>query len=131
MKLHQFLFDSLYEQGVRQIFGIPGDFVVNLYQALEQDGRFQLITFSHEPAVGFAADGSARITNGMGVCCITYGAGGLNMVNPIACAYAEKSPLVVISGGPGRLEKRSGVMVHHEVKSYESQFKVYQEVVEF
>ena len=53
------------------------------------------------------------------------------MVNPVACAYAERSPLVVISGGPGRLEKRSGVMVHHEVKSYESQFKVYQEVVEF
>jgi len=131
MKLYQFLFDSLYEQGVRQIFGIPGDFVLNLYQALEQDGRFQLITFSHEPAVGFAADGSARITNGIGVCCITYGAGGLNMVNPIACAYAEKSPIVVISGGPGRLEKRSGVMVHHEVKSYESQFKVYKEVVEF
>jgi indolepyruvate decarboxylase len=131
MKLCDFLFDLLYRHGVRQIFGIPGDFVLNVYQALEQYGKFQLVTFSHEPAVGFAADASARITNGLGVCCITYGAGGLNMVNPVACAYAEKSPLVVISGGPGRLEKRSGVMVHHEVKSYESQFKVYQEVVEF
>lgn len=108
-----------------------GDFVLNVYQALEQYGKFQLITFSHEPAVGFAADASARITNGLGVCCITYGAGGLNMVNPVACAYAERSPLVVISGGPGRLEKRSGIMVHHEVKSYDSQFRVYQEVVEF
>jgi indolepyruvate decarboxylase len=131
MKLYEFLFDLLYRQGVRQIFGIPGDFVLNVYEALEQYGKFQLVTFSHEPAVGFAADASARITNGLGVCCITYGAGGLNMVNPVACAYAERSPLVVISGGPGRLEKRSGVMVHHEVKSYESQFKVYQEVVEF
>ena len=131
MKLCDFLFDLLYQQGVRQIFGIPGDFVLNLYQALEQYGKFQLVTFSHEPAVGFAADASARITNGLGVCCVTYGAGGLNMVNSVACAYAEKSPLVIISGGPGRLEKRSGVMVHHEVKSYESQFKVYQEVVEF
>src|SRR5580765_6751792 len=131
MKLYEFLFDLLYRQGVRQIFGIPGDFVLNVYQALEQYGKFQLVTFSHEPAVGFAADASARITNGLGVCCVTYGAGGLNMVNPVACAYAEKSPLVVISGGPGRLEKRSGVMVHHEVKCYDSQFKVYQEVVEF
>ncbi len=131
MKLYQFLFDLLYQQGVRQIFGIPGDFVLNLYQALERYGKFQLVTLSHEPAVGFAADGSARITNGLGVCLITYGAGGLNMVNPVACAYAEESSLVIISGGPGSTEKRSGVMVHHEVKSYESQFRVYKEVVEF
>jgi len=131
MKLCDFLFDLLHRHGVRQIFGIPGDFVLNVYQALEQYGKFQLVALSHEPAVGFAADASARITNGLGVCCVTYGAGGLNMINAVACAYAEKSPLVVISGGPGRLEKRSGVMVHHEVKSYESQFKVYQEVVEF
>jgi indolepyruvate decarboxylase len=131
MKLYQFLFDLLYQQGVRQIFGIPGDFVLNLYQALEQYGKFQLVALSHEPAVGFAADGSARITNGLGVCLITYGAGGLNMVNSVACAYAEESPIVIISGGPGRAEKRTGVMVHHEVKSYESQFRVYQEVVEF
>ncbi|MBM3803244.1 MAG: indolepyruvate/phenylpyruvate decarboxylase [Acidimicrobiia bacterium] len=53
------------------------------------------------------------------------------MINSVACAYAEKSPLVVISGGPGTLEKRRGVLVHHEVKSYESQWKVYNEVVEY
>ncbi len=131
MKLWEFLFDQLYDQGVRRIFGIPGDFVLNLYQALEKYRKLQLVTFSHEPAVGFAADASARITNGLGVCCITYGAGGLNMINSVACAYAEKSPLVVISGGPGKAEKRSGILVHHEVKSYESQWRVYNEVVEF
>ena len=131
MKLHQALFDELYTQGVRHIFGIPGDFVLNLYEALAQDGRFQLVTLSHEPAVGFAADGAARITNGLGVCVVTYGAGGLNLLNPIACAYAEESPLVVISGAPGKSEKRLGVQVHHEVKSYDSQFKIYQEVTEF
>src|SRR5436853_5940848 len=127
---HRFLFDHLHAHGVRQIFGMPGDFVLNLYNAPEQDGRFQLVTFSHEPAVGFAADGAARITNGLGVCLVTYGAGGLNMLNSVACAYAEESPLVVISGGPSRLEKQSGMLVHHEVKSFESQFKIYQEVVE-
>jgi indolepyruvate decarboxylase len=131
MKLHTFLFGRLWSEGVRQIFGIPGDFVLNLYEALEDDGRFQLIRLSHEPAVGFAADGAARITAGLGVCCVTYGAGGLNMINPVACAYAEESPLVILSGGPGRLEKHAEVHVHHEVKSFESQLKVYQEVTEF
>lgn len=130
MKLHQFLFDELHSHGVRHIFGIPGDFVLNLYNALQDDGRFQLITLSHEPAVGFAADGAARITNGLGVCLITYGAGGLNMINSVACAYAEESPLIVISGAPSKLEKESGVLVHHEVKTFESQFRIYQEVTE-
>jgi indolepyruvate decarboxylase len=129
--LHSFLFDQLWARGVRHIFGIPGDFVLNLYEALERDGRFGLVRLSHEPAVGFAADGSARITGGLGVCCVTYGAGGLNMVNPVACAYAEESPLVVLSGGPGRLEKRAGMPVHHEVKSFESQLRVYAEVTEY
>jgi len=131
MNLHTLLFEQLWDAGVRQIFGIPGDYVLNLYEALEDDGRFRLVRLSHETAVGFAADGAARITGGLGVCCVTYGAGGLNMINPVACAYAEESPLVILSGGPGRLEKRTAVHVHHEVKSFESQLKVYQEVTEY
>ena len=126
MKLSAFMFDVLWREGVRQIFGIPGDFVLNLYNALEDDGRFRLVRLSHEPSVGFAADGAARITGGLGVCCITYGAGGLNMINPVACAYAEESPLVVLSGGPSRAEKAAAIHVHHEVKSFESQLRVYQ-----
>ena len=131
MKLHTFLLDQLWAEGVRHVFGIPGDFVLNLYEALEADGRFGLVRLSHEPAVGFAADGAARMSGGLGVCCVTYGAGGLNMINPVACAYAEESPLIVLSGGPGRLEKQSEVRVHHEVKSFDSQLKVDQEVTEY
>jgi indolepyruvate decarboxylase len=131
MRLYEFLFEELYSRGVRRVFGIPGDFVLNLYEALQKYGKLELFTFSHEPAVGFAADAAARITNGLGVCLITYGAGGLNMINSVACAYAEKSPLVVISGGPGKLEKDRGILIHHQVKSYESQWKVYNEVVEY
>ena len=131
MTLHQFLFDRLWDRGVRHIYGIPGDFALNLFEALERDGRFSLVRLSHEPAVGFAADGAARMTGGLGVCCVTYGAGGLNMVNPVACAYAEQSPLVVLSGGPGRAEKRAGLHVHHQVKTFESQLNVYREVTEY
>src|SRR3954465_11036663 len=131
MKLSAFLFDALWREGVRQVFGIPGDFVLNLYEALEDDGRFRLVRLSHEPGVGFAADGAARISGGLGVCCVTYGAGGPNMINPVACAYAEESPLVVLTGGPGRAEKAADIHVHHEVKTFESQLKVYQEVTEY
>jgi indolepyruvate decarboxylase len=131
VRLHEFLFDQLWHHGVRHIFGIPGDFVLNLYEALEDDGRFELVRLSHEPAVGFAADGAARMSGSPGVCCVTYGAGGLNMINPIACAYAEESPLIVITGGPGRVERQADMPVHHEVKTFESQLRVYQEVTEY
>lgn len=131
MTLHTFLFDRLWRAGVRHVFGIPGDYALNLYEALEDDGRFSVVRLSHEPAVGFAADGAARITGGLGVCCVTYGAGGLNMVNAVACAYAEESPLVVLSGGPGLAERRRGIHVHHEVKSFESQLKIYEEVTAY
>jgi indolepyruvate decarboxylase len=53
------------------------------------------------------------------------------MINPVACAYAEESPLVVLTGGPGRAEKAADIHVHHEVKTFESQLKVYQEVTEY
>jgi len=131
VRLHTFLFDQLWHHGVRHIFGIPGDFVLNLYEALQDDGRFRLVRLSHEPAVGFAADGAARIAGGLGVCCVTYGAGGLNMLNAVACAYAEESPLIVLTGGPGRIERQADLHVHHEVKSFESQLKIYQEVTEY
>src|SRR5262249_60133865 len=112
MKLCDFLFDELRRHGVRQIFGIPGDFVLSLYEAFEDDRRFELVRLSHEPAVGFAADGAARIRRGIGVCCVTYGAGGLNMINAVACAYAEESPLIVLSGGPGGSGKNPGMPGH-------------------
>ena len=87
-----------------------------------------LYTLSHEPAVGFAADAASRYRSGLGVAAVTYGAGALNMVNPVAMAYAEKSPLVVISGAPGAGERDMGLGLHHQVKHFDSQLLVYEEV---
>ena len=101
MNLAQSLLFALKDHGVRQIFGIPGDFVLPFFKVIEDSAILPLYTLSHEPAVGFAADAAARISAAPGVAVVTYGAGALNMVNAVAGAYAEKSPLVVISGGPG------------------------------
>ncbi|MFQ5895081.1 MAG: indolepyruvate/phenylpyruvate decarboxylase [Nitrospinota bacterium] len=128
--LGHFLIQKLREYGVREVFGIPGDFALPLFRCLEEEGSLRLVTFSHEPAVGFAADGAARCSGRLGVACVTYGAGALNMVNPVAGAYAEKSPVVVISGGPGRDEKARGVALHHQVKSFATQLRVYREVTQ-
>ncbi len=119
---------ALKAHGAGEVFGIPGDFALPFFRAVEESGVLPLYTLSHEPGVGFAADAAARIRGGLGVAAVTYGAGALNMVNPVAAAYAEKSPVVVVSGGPGRREGQSGLLLHHQARTLDSQFRVYREV---
>ena len=128
--LARFLLDQLWEAGVQKVFGIPGDFIIRLCRVIEEDPRIDLMTLSHEPGVGFAASGAARET-GLGVACVTYGAGALNMVNPVAAAWAEKTPLLVLTGGPGQDERSRGILVHHQVKSFDSQLRIFREVTRY
>ncbi len=127
MQLGDFLVAYLKRHGVTHIFGLPGDLVLGLFHRFGRERDLEIVTFSHEPSVGFAADGYARSTRRLGVVCVTYGAGGHNVVNPIAGAYAEQVPLLVVSGGPGEAEQKlSGI--HHQVKDVESQFRIFREV---
>lgn len=128
MNLTESLLLALKAHGARQIFGIPGDFALPYFRIIEESKILPLYTLSHEPGVGFAADASARISCGLGVAAVTYGAGALNMVNAVAAAYAEKSPLVVLSGGPGKGESRSGLLLHHQAKTLDSQFQIFKEI---
>lgn len=123
----EFLFDYLYNQGVRTAFGIPGDFALPTFRWLEKS-RLDLINMTHEPSVGFAADAYARLTGGLGVACVTYCVGGLNMLNSIACAYAEKSPVVVVSGGPSPNDRRNDSLIHHKVRTFDTQRRIFEEV---
>jgi indolepyruvate decarboxylase len=120
------IFDILHEQGVQHSFGIPGDFALTLYDALAES-EIKPIVMTHEPCAGFAADAYSRI-RGLGLAVITYSVGGLNMVNAVAGAYAEKSPLVILSGGPGVKERRERDLLHHKVKTFDTQRRVYEEV---
>ncbi len=122
------LLHALKDYGAKEIFGIPGDFALPFFKVIETSGVLPLYTLSHEPGVGFAADAASRYRSALGVAAVTYGAGALNMVNPVAQAYAEKSPLVVISGAPGAGERDMGLGLHHQVKHFDSQFQVFREV---
>ncbi len=128
MNLTESLLHALKAHGARQIFGIPGDFALPYFRIIEQSAILPLYTLSHEPGVGFAADACGRISGGLGVAAVTYGAGAFNMVNAVASAYAEKSPLVVLSGGPGKGESQSGLLLHHQAKTLDSQFQIYKEI---
>jgi indolepyruvate decarboxylase len=120
------IFNILHQMGVQHAFGIPGDFALTLYDALVES-EIEPIVMTHEPCVGFAADAYSRI-RGLGLAVVTYSVGGLNMVNAVAGAYAEKSPLVILSGGPGVKERRERDLLHHKVKTFDTQRRVYEEV---
>jgi TPP-dependent 2-oxoacid decarboxylase len=126
VRVGQYLFQRLREEGVTHTFGIPGDFALSLYSAQEESGMPTLV-MTHEPSVGYAADVYGRL-NGLGVALVTYGVGALNMVNATAMAYAEQSPLLVIAGAPETQWQDRDVLFYHRVKSADTQLKVYQEV---
>ena len=122
------LLQGLKDHGAREIFGIPGDFVLPFFKVIEESGILPHFTLSHEPGVGFAADAAARYHMGLGVAVVTFGAGAFNLVNPIAGAYAERSPVVVIAGAPGARERASGFVLHHQARSLDTQLAVYREI---
>jgi indolepyruvate decarboxylase len=128
MQLAEALLEALHRAGAREIFGIPGDFALPYFEVIERTGVMPLYTLSHEPAVGFAADAGTRFRGGLGVAAITYGAGAFNLVNAVAGSYAERSPVVVLSGAPSRPERTSGLLVHHQARTLDSQLNVYREI---
>ncbi len=127
MALGDFLVAYLKRAGVTHLFGLPGDLVLGLFHKFGRARGLEIVTFSHEPTVGYAADGYARSTRRLGVLCVTYGAGGHNVVNPVAGAYAEQVPLLVVSGGPGEAESQLAG-VHHQAKSIEGQCRIFEQV---
>ena len=101
---HRTLSDLIVEYlellGIEYVFGIPGGHNSPLYEALarsEKRGGPRAILTSHETGAAFMADGYARETGKIGVCCATTGPGTTNLITGIASAYAECTPLLVIT----------------------------------
>ena len=120
-----YLIQRLYGFGVRHVFGIPGDYALGLFHDLHCS-ELKVVNTCDEQGAGFAADAYARI-KGMGVVCITYCVGGLKVANTTAQAFAEKSPVVVISGSPGTNERLKSPLLHHKVRDFDTQLKVYEQ----
>jgi indolepyruvate decarboxylase len=122
----EFLIERLVNNGVRHCFNVPGDYSLSLCKRFEKS-RIQLVGTTSEENAGFAADAYARV-NGLGVVCVTYCVGGFKVLNPIAGAFAEKSPVIVISGSPGTKERNENVLLHHMVGHFECQHHIYENI---
>ncbi len=126
LTIGSYLIQRLQDFGLTDIFGIPGDFVLQFYGMLEES-PIKVIGCTREDCAGYAADGYARI-NGIGAVCVTYCVGGLSLCNSIAGAFAEKSPVIVISGAPGVDERRSNPLLHHRVRDFNTQREVFEKI---
>jgi indolepyruvate decarboxylase len=98
-----------------------------MFKLFEQS-PIELVGSTSELCAGYAADAYARV-NGLAVALVTYGAGGFSMTNATACAYAEKSPVVLVSGAPGLRERKRalkrGELLHHTAAGLETQKEVF------
>ena len=88
----------LQQLGCRTLFGVPGATCDPFFEAADKGGMAIVVTASDLEA-GYAADGYAR-QRGIGVVSVTSGVGTLSLINAIAGAYVERSPVVVVNGGP-------------------------------
>src|SRR5450759_5770121 len=92
----EYLITRLKEIGVDHLFGVPGDFVLGFFnQVLKSDLKY--VGTCNELNAAYAADGYARI-RGIGAFSSTYGVGELSAINGVAGSFAEKVPVVVITG---------------------------------
>lgn len=104
--------------GVEYVFGVPGGAIEPLYNALARSARRggpRSVVARHETGAAFMADGYARETGKIGVCCATSGPGATNLITGVACAYENEIPMLVITGQPslhllgrGALQESSG-----------------------
>src|SRR5512136_1793306 len=122
----EYLIQRLYAHGVRHVFGIPGDYVLGFYDQLSKS-KLRLINTCDEQGAGFAADAYARV-RGLGAVCVTYCVGGLKVANTTAEAFAEKSPVVIISGAPDMKERARNPLLHHKVREFDTQKKVFEQL---
>lgn len=93
----QALIKSLEHEGVETIFGLPGGAILPVYDPI-RDSSIRHVLVRHEQGAGHMAEGYALATGKPGVAIVTSGPGATNIVTPIANAYMDSTPLVVITG---------------------------------
>lgn len=121
-----YLIFRLKEIGVDHLFGVPGDFVLGFFnQVLKSDLAY--VGTCNELNAAYAADGYARI-RGVGAFSSTYGVGELSALNGVAGAFAERVPIVVLTGSPATINFRNRPLLHHTLGDYQIPLRIYEKI---
>jgi indolepyruvate decarboxylase len=112
MTIGDFLLRRLEEAGVRHLFGVPGDYNLELLQQLQDTGALKWVGTCSELNASYAADGYARL-NGLGALLVTNGVGALSAINGIGGSYSEHVPVICIAGSIPLRSLDRGLGMHH------------------
>ena len=96
------LCESLVENGVEVMFGIPGGALIPFYDVIPEYPQLRHILTRHEQGAAHAAEGYARALGKVGVCIATSGPGATNLVTGIANAYLDSAPMIALTGQVAR-----------------------------
>jgi acetolactate synthase-1/2/3 large subunit len=106
---------SLYQEGVRVVFGLPGVQLYGVMAALRDEPRIRFVNTRHEQATSFMADGYARAGGGVGTALVVPGPGLLNAMSGLSTAYSASSPVLMLSGQIPRDSIGRDIGLLHEV----------------
>ncbi len=98
MKLSDYVFSFIADQGVKHVFFLPGGGAMHLVDSLGRNERLEAVCTLHEQAAAVAAEAYARVTGGLGVTLVTTGPGGTNTITGVAAAWQDSTPTLFISG---------------------------------
>jgi len=112
MKIGDFLLRRLQEAGIGHLFGVPGDFNLELLQQLDDAGTMKWVGTCSELNASYAADGYARL-NGLGALTVTNAVGALSAINGIAGSYAEHVPVILVAGSIPLRSIERDLGMHH------------------
>lgn len=132
--ISDYVIERLKEQGVDTLFGVPSFYNAALYYAAERAAGFSSIVNSSDLEAGYAADGYARV-RGLSVVAVSYGPGTLSLANAVAGAYAERSPVFIVNGGPSDKnigdQTSTGVLYSHSIGRPHTDMEVLQPLTAF
>jgi acetolactate synthase I/II/III large subunit len=109
------LVKSLYREGVRVVFGLPGVQLYGVLAALRDEPGIRFIATRHEQATSFMADGYARAGGDFGTALVVPGPGLLNAASGLSTAYSASSPVLMIAGQVPRASIGKDIGLLHEV----------------
>ena len=117
--------------GIKNVFGLPGDYNFNILDAIIKDDEINWVNSTNELNASYSSDGYARI-NGYGAVVTTYGVGELSAINGIAGSMAENVPVIHIAGVPKTSFIEKNIIVHHNFSNpnYFAFENAYKNVVE-
>lgn len=98
MNTAELIVHTLKHMGIKYIFGIPGGAIEDLNTAIFNEKDITSIVTKHEEGAAFMADGYARVSGYLGVCCATSGPGASNLITGLASAYADSIPVLALTG---------------------------------